>query len=222
MEKEEKRLYAIIAILLVALVLVSAYAALIYTPSGDNEYQPPSGVDDTIDYILGLPYQNLSADEIQGLQYMREEEKLARDVYLYSYEQWGTRIFDRISMSEQMHTDLVGVLLAKYNLSDPYTDEPGVFHNATLQALYNNLTSRAGVSETEALTVGANIEELDIVDIQKWVDMSDNEDINYVYHTLMSGSENHLRAFVKALDNAGVTYVPVYLSQEEYEAIINS
>jgi hypothetical protein len=30
----------------------------------------------------------LSADEIAGLQFMREEEKLARDVYVTLYQPW--------------------------------------------------------------------------------------------------------------------------------------
>ena len=50
--------------------------------------------------------------------------------------------------------------------------------------------------------------------------MSDNEDIAYVFNMLISGSENHLRAFVKALVYAGITYEPVYLPPDEYEAII--
>ena len=35
--------------------------------------------------LASLPYEELSAAEINGLVLMREEEKLARDVYQYLY-----------------------------------------------------------------------------------------------------------------------------------------
>ena len=46
----------------------------------------------------------LSAKEASDLIFLREEEKLARDVYLALYDAWGTPIFLNISSSEQKHT----------------------------------------------------------------------------------------------------------------------
>ncbi|MGI9258025.1 MAG: DUF2202 domain-containing protein, partial [Gammaproteobacteria bacterium] len=43
----------------------------------------------------------LSVAEEAGILFMREEEKLARDVYLALGEQWGMNVFDNISSSEQ-------------------------------------------------------------------------------------------------------------------------
>ncbi len=216
--------YIIIAVLICTLVGASAYIILTQpennTSTNENTY--PQNLESVKSYIYSLPYQNLSAEEIQGLLYMREEEKLARDVYLYAYDLWGFQIFDKISQSEQFHTDMVGILIEKYNLTDPYVSTPGVYKNETIQKLYYNLTSRVKQSSTEALVVGANIEELDIVDIQNWINKTDNQDIQYVYNMLINGSENHLRAFVRNLSNIGITYHPVYLSEEEYEKIINS
>jgi hypothetical protein len=118
---------------------------------------------------------------------------------------------------------MVSILLEKYNLTDPAKDEPeGVFKNATIQKLYWQLVSRVNQSEEEALIVGANIEELDIVDIQHWLSKTDNQDIKYVYTQLINGSGNHLRAFVSTLEKMyNYTYHPVYLSQEEYNRIIS-
>ncbi len=216
--------YMIIAVLVCTLVGASAYIILTQpennTTTNENTY--PQNLEYVKSHIYSLPYQNLSAEEIQGLLYMREEEKLARDVYLYAYDLWGFQIFDKISQSEQFHTDMVGILIEKYNLTDPYVSTPGVYKNETIQQLYYNLTSRVKQSSTEALIVGANIEELDIVDIQHWLNKTDNQDIQYVYNMLINGSENHLRAFVRNLSNLGITYHPVYLSEEEYEKIINS
>lgn len=221
---DDKIKYIIIPVLICTLVGASAYIILTQpennTSTNENTY--PQNLESVKSYIYSLPYQNLSAEEIQGLLYMREEEKLARDVYLYAYDLWGFQIFDKISQSEQFHTDMVGILIEKYNLTDPYVSTPGVYKNETIQKLYYNLTSRVKQSSTEALIVGANIEELDIVDIQNWLNKTDNQDIQYVYNMLINGSENHLRAFVRNLSNLGITYHPVYLSEEEYEKIINS
>lgn len=64
-----------------------------------------------------------STDEY-GLRFMIEEEKLARDVYLYLYEQWGTRIFSNIGASEQKHMDAVQNLMNNYNINLPSTLVP--------------------------------------------------------------------------------------------------
>ncbi len=230
---DNKLKYAIIVVLVGILVGAGAYVALTQNQNSTPSNPPPSGspggnstypenIEAVKAHIYSLPYQNLSAQEKQGLLYMREEEKLARDVYLYAYNMWGLKIFNQIAQSEQFHTNIVGILIEKYNLTDPYVSTPGVFKNQTIQKLYYNLTARVNQSSTEALIVGANIEELDIVDIQHWLDRTDNQDIKYAYNLLINGSANHLRAFVKNLANRGVTYHPVYLSQEEYEKIINS
>ena len=49
--------------------------------------------------------------------FMREEEKLAHDVYVTLYAQWGLPIFQNISQSEQTHTDAVKTLIDRYGLS---------------------------------------------------------------------------------------------------------
>ncbi len=176
------------------------------------------------DVISSFPAEDVSTGEAEGLIYMREEEKLARDVYLTLYDQWGLRVFSNISRSEQMHTDAIKYLLQKYNIDDPVViDSIGVFKNQDLQNLYNTLVAQGKDSAIAALKVGALIEEVDIRDIQKELDEHvDNQDIRYVYENLMRGSRNHLRAFVRNLLNSDVVYEPQILSKEVYEAIVNS
>lgn len=174
--------------------------------------------------IANLPTEDLSDEEIASLLYMREEEKLARDVYITLYQKYGIRVFNNISKAEQTHTDAIKLLLEKYNLTDPVqNDTIGVFVNQDLQNLYNQLIETGNVSDVEALKVGAAIEEIDILDLVKVINnVVDNQDINFVYNNLKKGSENHLRAFVKNLSMRGVTYSPVYLDIETYNAIINN
>jgi len=164
----------------------------------------------------------LSDSEAAGLVFMREEEKLARDVYIYLYQLWGQKTFDNIAASEQAHTDAMLDLLYKYGIDDPVGDNAeGVFVDQNLQGLYNTLTASGSASLIDALLVGAAIEEIDLIDIKHLVDELDgNDDIKQVYENLIVGSENHLRAFVRALEQQGIIYTPGHLSQEEYEAIV--
>ncbi len=174
--------------------------------------------------IQSIAMEDLSDGETEGMVYMREEEKLARDVYITLYNKWGMRVFTNISKAEQRHTDAIQVLLTKYELEDPIVnDSVGAFTNTTLAELYTSLTQQGATTIIEALKVGALIEEIDILDLKKELEeVVDNEDIKYVYERLLNGSYNHLRAFVRNLSRQGVDYVPVKLSAEEFQAIIGS
>ena len=170
-----------------------------------------------------FPMEKLSTGETEGLIFMREEEKLARDVYLSMYDKFGRRIFNNISQSEMRHMDALKVLLERYELDDPVAvDSVGIFRNQELQELYQTLIDQGSVSIEAALKVGALIEEIDILDIQKELDQHvDNQDISFVYNNLLRGSRNHLRAFVRNLNRQGIEYSPEKLTREEYNLIIS-
>jgi len=174
--------------------------------------------------IVTLPTGDLSDDETAGLLYMREEEKLARDVYTTLGEQWDVQVFQNIARSEQRHMDAVATLLDRYGLEDPAANKAiGEFTNPDLQALYDELVAQGSTSLADALKVGAAIEEIDILDLKDYIAKTDNEDIQQVYERLMAGSENHLRAFTSTLETmTGESYGPQYLDLDTYNAIINS
>jgi hypothetical protein len=175
------------------------------------------------DAINQQPVQQLDEIEKEGILYMREEEKLARDVYLRLYELWGTNNFNNIGSSEQTHMDSMKLLIDRYNLQDPAEGKgQGEFANQDLQQLYNDLIAKGNKAEIEALNVGAAIEEIDIIDLEEYVAQTNKEDIITVYNNLMKGSRNHLRSFVSVLEKRGVTYKPQYLTTEQYEAIITT
>lgn len=170
-----------------------------------------------------LPAEAVSAAEQQDLEYMREEEKLARDVYQTLGEQWQLPIFFNIAQSEQTHTEAIRDLLVKYDIADPVTDDTiGVFENPELQQLYADLVAQGSGSVSDALRVGATIEDLDIKDLEDALGRTDNEDIAMVYENLQKGSRNHLRSFVAQLNGVGETYEPVYISMEMYNEIIST
>jgi len=67
---------------------------------------------------------------------MREEEKLARDVYNTFYAQWGARVFNNIATSESRHMASIKTLPDRCGLTDPVgVDIPGDFVNSDLRAL---------------------------------------------------------------------------------------
>jgi len=171
--------------------------------------------------VSGYPYQDLNDEERAGLLKMREEEKLARDVYLTLYNQWNHRIFRNIANSEQRHMDAVKSLLDKYGLTDPVIDDNmGIFTDSNMTELFNTLVGKGSVSLTDALLAGATIEDLDIYDLNTLLSQTDNEDIQAVYKNLNRGSMNHMRAFTRVLNNYGVTYSPQYISQQDLDDIL--
>ena len=111
---------------------------------------------------------DVSGVEEEDLYYIREEEKLARDVYLTMYDKWGLNVFATIAESEQVHTDAVMVKIAKYELVDPVIDDTvGKFINEEIQVLYDTLITQGNESVLAALYVGGAIEEIDMIDCNK-------------------------------------------------------
>lgn len=150
----------------------------------------------------------LSEDEVNGLLFMREEEKLARDSYLTLGGLWSLAIFDNIATSEQSHMDAIKKLIDKYELPDPVIPGIGEFNNDDLQALYKELMAWGNQSLIDGLYVGTTIEETDMIAIQHAIDLAGHEDIISTYETLMCGSRNHLRAFVRQIEANGGVYDP--------------
>ncbi len=175
--------------------------------------------------LAALPTETLTAAEQASLTYIREEEKLAHDVYVQLGTLWGgqTKVFGNIATSEATHTEAVRQLLLRYDLTDPAaTAAAGVFQNPDLQALYTDLVAQGSASLVAALQVGAAIEELDLLDIQEAMLEIDNQDIRLVYENLLKGSRNHLRSFVKVMGTQGMTYEPQRLSVDDYNAIVST
>ena len=164
----------------------------------------------------------LTASEISHLQFIREEEKLARDIYLLLAEQWELRIFAKIAESEQRHTDAVRLVLEKYGATDPAKATlPGIFADKNLQDLYRLLLVEGGKSSLEALKVGALTEEKDISDINLAVKETNKQDLLELYAYLKDGSSTHLRGFMAQIKAAGGSYSPQFISQEEFEKAMN-
>ncbi|MBO1924386.1 DUF2202 domain-containing protein [Thiomicrorhabdus sp. 6S3-12] len=186
--------------------------------------------------------------EASHLTFMREEEKLARDVYLTLAEMYPEQsVFNQIAtQSEQTHTDTMRDKLEQFNLTDPNPDannlpeEIGKFYGEEwgwyFTEKFDALISKATESELSALYVGAFIEELDMNDIVVCpevmresnypkvcgLEYTDESALINAYSSLVDGSEYHLRAYVgqiEAVIGEG-NYQAQYLSQDEVDTIL--
>ncbi|MEQ8325112.1 MAG: DUF2202 domain-containing protein [Vicingaceae bacterium] len=168
------------------------------------------------------PITQLTDDEKNSLVFMREEEKLARDVYLYSLDLYGMKLFSNISQSEQVHMDAIHDLMVKYKLEDMTSKKRGVFNNTELQKLYTDLTAKCDLSLLDAMVVGATIEDLDIKDLKEQSALTSKADILIVFEFLTCGSRNHMRSFDMQVGKNGGEYKAQFISQLEYDGIVNS
>ena len=182
-------------------------------------------VAEPISEVQNLPATVLSSDEISsdsaGILYMREEEKLARDVYLTLYEVWGIRTFSNIARSEQRHMDAVALLIEAQGLVDPAIgSKPGEFQNQDLASLYTSLVALGSQSPQDALIVGSIIEDLDIYDLETYLSETDNPASIAVYTNLLKGSEKHMSSFARQLARYGIVYEARYITSERLEEIL--
>lgn len=193
------------------------------SPDTEEMQKMPANLSNCPALLADLPKEELSEAEKNDLLFMREEEKLARDVYLTMYDKWGLMPFKNIPKSEQVHMDAVLSLIQRYDLEDPAEGkEIGEFENEELQNLYDDLIRKGSVSAVEALKVGALIEEVDIEDLRRILDVDvDNQDIALVYGNLLRGSGHHLKAFIWNLKRRNVHYTPQILDKKVYEEILN-
>jgi len=176
-------------------------------------------------FIFSQQTISLTQQERDAIVYMREEEKLARDVYDSMFVKWGGNPFGNIRYSEQVHMDRMKTLITTYQLQDPVNqtgDVHGKFVSRLMQQYYNDLAATGSQSFTAALKVGAKIEELDIADLEARIQQAQQQDIINSFGFLKMASHSHLRAFVRRLKMEGVSYEPVILSKAAFNKIIDS
>ena len=205
----------LVAVALVAVISIAAVAVGATTDDATSSSSSAVAIEPSAESLTDV--------EVQGIMFMREEEKLAYDVYTTFAEMYGQPIFSNIASAEAQHMSAVLGLIEAYDLDDPVDDSPvGTFANQELQDLYDDLIKQGSVDLAAALEVGAVIEEVDILDLEDYLEKTSNPDIIQVYENLLRGSENHLRAFVSQLESAGVTRAPVLMESEAYETTLAS
>ena len=193
----------------------------------------------------------LDAGEEEHLIFMREEEKLARDVYLTLGDMYPTAtVFLNISDSEQRHTDKMLDMIVLFGLDDPnpwtndLPDSIGVFtgdaYGEYFAGKFEFLTGWGSQGLLDALYVGAYIEELDMLDINECPKVivetdngvgegecgllyTDERPLINSYDNLLEGSKDHLRAYVRNIEAiiGAGNYEAQLMTQEEVDAILD-
>ncbi len=201
--------YRLIPVAIAMSAILSAAPVLGAGPNGRQPAQP----------VLS----ELDPGEAATLVFMREEERVARDVYLNMDALWQLLPFGNIAASEQKHMDAIKGAMDKYGLADPSNpDDIGIYFDGALQRLYTDLIDRGEGSYLAALQVGALIEEVDIEDNEVAIAATDNADLQTIYNNLLRGSRNHLRAFVAEIERQGVVYSAQHLTQEAVDTILDT
>jgi len=144
--------------------------------------------------------------EAAGLLFMREEEKMARDVYAYMYAKYNLPVFGNITKSENAHMLAVLRLITAFKITDNGNNNPGEYTNTHIKDLYQQLITMGDISLVDALKVGVLIEQTDISDLEKELLTVQNASIKTVYTNLKAGSNAHLKAFIWNLKIQGVVY----------------
>lgn len=151
--------------------------------------------------VAAVPMADISSEAAEDLQFSREEERMARDLYRLLADHYdGARPFANIVNSEQRHYDVIGTLLKRYGIADPSAGKSaGSYADPAIQALYDDWKARGLSSWEEALKVGIELEKHDIADLEKLSATSGlPSDVKTAYTNLLSGSRNHLAAFTRA------------------------
>jgi hypothetical protein len=138
------------------------------------------------------------ADTLDALGYMRDELKLARDLYTALSDIWELDVFKNTAKSKQSLMDAVSCLLKRYGIDDP-PDEAGRFVNADLQELYSYLIDQGKVSRDNAIDVTILIEQTVIADLNDVFLQTNEKEVHKVLTLLMEGSETHLHALNRYL-----------------------
>ena len=162
---------------------------------------------------------DLTADEIEFIYAVREDEKVARDLYFSFFGTFGLKPFENIGKAEDNHIKATEKLFDYYEIDYPALSENGKFENAIRQKLFDSLLLK-GTPELEAFKVMAMLEESNIVEYGEVLKTIANPNIKIVIENLARASANHFKAAIRQITALGGTYTPAIMTQEQYEAVI--
>lgn len=178
------------------------------------------------DYFDTLPVNVLDEQTIADIILLREEEKMARDVYYTMSIIYDLSVFPNISWSEQQHMNLVAKLLERYGLPDPAAGMAiGEFEDEWVQETYDWLVDIGSQSLIDALWVGATVEDVDIWHLDHMIEHSadhDFDDVSLIIENMNAGSRNHMRSFYGALEKRDYEYEVQWITEERLNEIVEA
>jgi len=169
-----------------------------------------------------IPASPLTDAEMNDILSLQQSQKLQRDLYLYMAQQSrGNPLFTGLAQSADAVLSADNIILAKYNLTLPTGNAPATYSDPALQERYIYLTGQSGGTTPDQLTTAAMSEEIHIIELTTALGRADNADLRYIYNQELALSRNNLRTIVPQLAAFGTTYVPQYLTQDEFNAIVS-
>lgn len=164
----------------------------------------------------------LTADEIEFLYALREDEKISHDLNVAFSSLYPTVVqFTKISTAEATHIATIERLFDYYEIEYPPLNPKGVFSDEYRQARYNELLAEGNTLEN-AYKVIASLEEENIISYNDVLKSISNPNIAIIVSNLLRSSTNHLRAIVRQINLLGGVYTPVLVDDATYQAIISS
>ncbi len=145
--------------------------------------------------LIASPAFALSETESSAIVHLRQEEKVAHDVYVALYKAHNLRPFSNIAASEKRHMEAMASLLKQHGIPDNTPDAPGKFTIPALQSLHDTLLARGIKSPADAYAVGVLIEETDIADLDALLKSTSDVTIRSTAESLRAASVKHLAAF---------------------------
>jgi len=190
----------------ITLTALVTLTACVQNPSRQNGYYNQNSQNNQISQTTSASM--LSPQLKSSLQYMYNEERLAKDIYLNIYKKQPIQqLYNIATRAETKHIDAVNQLAAKYALTKANYPS-GKYPEQELQNLYNRLYNKGIRSQKDALEVGCMVEVVDINDLNKYIGQaqaSNAQDILSVFNRLRMGSYNHYWAFDRSLKNMGAS-----------------
>lgn len=172
-----------------------------------------------VSFATAVPTLAEESDQ-ELLTFLWEEEKMARDLYQSLAKKWNLRPLDNIARAEQQHMNRVSALMKQKGMTIPVEAKSGHFTSLEIQRFYRDWEAIGLQSATDALRIGATVEDRDLFDLERIAKTTQDPDIKALCETLRRGSAQHMRAFARNLSNRGVTYRPKYISQATLDAIL--
>lgn len=159
--------------------------------------------------------------ELKNLKFLWQEEKLARDIYSFYNITWNKETFAHIKQSEQTHMDAIKFIFNFYDMKFTNDLDEGEFTYSILEEYYLKFTKTGSTSLKQALLNSILFEEMDIYDLQQFINNTNNLLLLKIYKLLQCGSRNHLRAYMELLNKEypNEVYVPTYLNKLEFDKI---
>lgn len=166
----------------------------------------------------------LDMDTLWRMQWMYDQEKLARDLSQELYDEWEEPNFANMVVTHQRHMNELEVTMRRYSLNPPAdTNEPGGYRDEQHVELFAELKRRAEEGPLEAVKAVAFLQELHIFEYRLHVELTAEKPVKDTFERLLAGSKNHLRMWawlVSYLTPPEHYYHAQMLGQQDVDTIL--